>query len=210
MEQERRELVDRLSLVVAERATDKDFKGKALAIVRKKMTATVNNSEELPEIAEDAVSTSAIKVLEKLPHRSLLKLRRMAGTSEINAKTVIERYLKRCVVNYCNDRLRRWSLCDEKGRVGYAARGQLPVTMEKEYQQKVENWDAVGSTSFEMNKILVASYIERLEALKVSKEDMIYIEAYYSGQSYKEMADEHGGDPDKYRKRLKRVLEKLR
>jgi hypothetical protein len=42
--------VDRLSFVLAERASDPSFKGKALAIVRKKMAVTVNSGEELPEI----------------------------------------------------------------------------------------------------------------------------------------------------------------
>jgi hypothetical protein len=51
MEKERRELVDRLSLVVAERVSDLDFQGLALAIVRKKMVAMLSYSAGSPKIA---------------------------------------------------------------------------------------------------------------------------------------------------------------
>lgn len=209
MEKEKKELVGRISLVVAERAADEGFHRKALSVVRKKMGATVKREAEMPNITQDAVGTAAITILEKLTERPLLKLRRMAGTAERPSEDVIDRYLMRCVVNYCNDRLRRWTLGDEKGRLGYAARGQLPVSVEKEYGQKLENWDAVGSTNFEMDKLELVSLTARLEAFGISEEDKAYINALYHGYTYEELAQQHGGTADKYRKRLKRVFDKL-
>lgn len=209
MEKEQQELVGKISLVVAERASDKGFRENALSVVRKKMGATVKRDAEMLNITQDAVGTAAVNILEKLPERPLLKLRRMAGTAERPSEDVIDRYLMQCVVNYCNDRLRRWTLGDEDGRIGYAARGRLPVKIEREFGRKFENWDAVGSTPFAMDKLELVSLTERLDELGVSDEDKTYIDALYHGYTYEELAQQHGGTADKYRKRLKRVFEKL-
>ncbi|WP_027873402.1 hypothetical protein [Spongiibacter marinus] len=209
MKKEKEELVGRISIVVAERASDEGFRKKALSVVRAKMGATVKREAEMPNITEDALGATAIKILEKLPERPLFKLKRMAGTAGKPSAEVIDRYLMRSVVNYCNDRLRRWTLGDEEGRIGSRARGRLPVTIERELGQEIENWDAVGSTPFEMDKLELVSLMARLEAFGISDEDKAYIDALYHGYSYEDLAKKHGGTEGKYRKRLKRVFDKL-
>jgi len=75
MEKEWRELVDRLSLVVAKRVLDPDFQGRGAGDRSEENGRYAHFSDELPRIAGDAVSESAIYFVEKVPHRSLSKVK---------------------------------------------------------------------------------------------------------------------------------------
>lgn len=75
MEKEWRELVDRLSLVVAERVSDPNFQGRGAGDRSEENGRYAHFSDELPRIAGDAVSESAIYFVGKVPDRSLSKIK---------------------------------------------------------------------------------------------------------------------------------------
>tara|TARA_R110000782_G_scaffold5347_1_gene18379 strand:- start:3277 stop:3540 length:264 start_codon:yes stop_codon:yes gene_type:complete len=72
-----------------------------------------------------------------------------------------------------------------------------------------EIWDQFSSSKFDIDKIELDSLIQRMRDSGISEEDMGYVDARYRGVSWEELAAKHGGTPDKYRKRVRRIYDRL-
>lgn len=189
---------------------------RAQKIVKKKLGQFFgkDGGSELHQIAEDALSSVTV---------GLLNAKKAGSTSlaveadieeeieeeiEIEKKGVladpIARYLLAGVTWYCNTRLRRWSLDNEKGEVGSRAR----YIIESDLADDSDYWDQHVSHTQSM----AAMDSERIDALLsakgVSREDIELIRRNLAGWSFVDLAAELGGTADKYRRRIQRSLDK--
>jgi DNA-directed RNA polymerase specialized sigma24 family protein len=108
------------------------------------------------------------------------------------------------IANYCDTRLRRWSVKNEKGEVGRRARHII----DSELADDSDYWDQHLSHADSLDSLDA----ERIDALLVARglsdEDIDLIKRNLSGWSFVDLAAELGGTADKYRRRIQRALDK--
>jgi hypothetical protein len=208
LDKERQARVEELTALVARVATSKSMKLKSTKTVKHKLGGFFKGNE-LEEIEEDARGRCTALILGSIQRSSIERLRRIFSSRDPEAE--VQKYIIRSVANYCNSRLRRWSLGTEENKYGYAARYTLPRvdSIEGESHRGDEIWDEFSSTKFSSDKIELDSIIQRMHDSGISEEDMGYVEARYRGVSWEDLAAKNGGTPDKYRKRVRRIYEKL-
>jgi DNA-directed RNA polymerase specialized sigma24 family protein len=205
---ERQARVEELNALVARVATSKAMKKKSTGTVAYKLGGFFRGSE-LVQIEEDARGRCTVLLLGSIQRSSIERLNKLFSTSDPEKE--VQYYINRSVTNYCNSRLRRWSLETEEGKYGYAARFTLPSSDSNQAEglRGEDIWDDLSATKFGSDKVELDSIIQRMRDSGISDEDMGYVEARYSGVSWEELAERHGGSPDKYRKRVRRIYDKL-
>lgn len=185
---------------------------RAQKIVKKKLGQFFgkDGGSELHQIAEDALSSVTVGLL-KAKNTGSTELTVEAETEEeigIETKGVlanpIARYLLVGVAWYCNTRLRRWSLENEKGKVGSRAR----YIIDSDLADDSDYWDQHLSHKGGLDSLDEERIDSLLLAKGVSTEDIDLIKQNLSGWSFVDLAAEHGGTADKYRRRIQRALEK--
>ncbi|WP_226611463.1 hypothetical protein [Marinobacter nauticus] len=183
-----------------------DVKRRALSVVKKKLGHILGTGEssEVHQIAEDALNEVTMGLL-NATH---------AGTTTLKSEEAVEergilahpvaRYLMMGITNYCDTRLRRWSVNNEKGEVGRRARHII----ESERADDSDYWDQHLSHT----ENLASLDNDRVDALLAAKglsgEEIDLIKRNLAGWSFVDLAAEHGGTSDKYRRRIKRALDK--
>jgi DNA-directed RNA polymerase specialized sigma24 family protein len=208
LDKERQARVEKLTDLVAEVALSKAMKTKSKSTVSYKLGG-IFRGNELVEIEKDARSRCIVLLLGSIQRSSMERLSRIFSTNDPHEERRL--YINRSVTNYCNSRLRRWSLETEKGKYGYAARFTLPTVDSNQAESLTgeDIWDEFSSTKFSNDKIELDSIIQRMHDSGISEEDMGYVEARYRGVTWEELAAKPGDKPDKYRKRVRRIFDKL-
>lgn len=208
MDKERQARVEKLTALVAEVALSKAMKTKSKSMVSYKLGG-IFRGNELVEIEKDARSRCIALLLGSIQRSSMERLSQLFSTDDPEEEMRL--YINRSVANYCNSRLRRWSLETEEGKYGYAARFTVPSVDSNQAESLGDEniWDEFSSTKFSSDKIELDAIIQRMLDSGISEEDMGYVEARHRGVSWEELAVKHGGTPDKYRKRVRRIYDKL-
>jgi DNA-directed RNA polymerase specialized sigma24 family protein len=208
LDKERQARVEELTALVARVALSKKMKAKSTSTVSYKLGGFFRGTE-LVEIEEDARGRCVAFLLGSIQRRSMERLSQLFSTDDPDEE--VRHYINRSVTNYCKSRLRRWSLRTEENKYGYAARFTLPSkdSVQAESLGGEDIWDEFSSTKFSSDKIELDSIIQRMLDLGVSEEDMGYVEARYRGVTWEELAAKPGEKPDKYRKRVRRIFDKL-
>ena len=183
-----------------------DVKQGALSVVKKKLGHILGTGRdsEVHQIAEDALNEVTVHLLNAI----------QAGTSSLKAeesdrevdilKHPVARYLISGVAHYCNDRLKRWSVNNEKGQVGARAR----YIIDSELADDSDYWDQPLSHSGSLASLDDDRVDALLEAKGLSGEDIALIKRNLAGWSFVDLAAEYGGTADKYRRRIQRALDK--
>ncbi|WP_439531660.1 hypothetical protein [Marinobacter adhaerens] len=178
----------------------------ALSVVKKKLGHILGTGRdsEVHQIAEDALNEVTVHLLNAI----------QAGTSSLKAeesdreadilKHPIARYLISGVAHYCNDRLKRWSVNNEKGQVGARAR----YIIDSELADDSDYWDQHLSHSGSLASLDDDRVDALLAAKGLSGEDIALIKRNLAGWSFVDLAAEYGGTADKYRRRIQRALDK--
>ena len=116
----------------------------------------------------------------------------------------VARYLMIGVVNYCNTRLKRWSFNNKQGETGARAR----YIIDSELADDSDYWDQHLSQSESLTSLDEERVDSLLSAKGLSGEDIILIKRKLAGWSFVDLAAQHGGTADKYRRRIQRALDK--
>lgn len=187
-------------------AMHEDVKRRALSVVKKKLGHILGTGEgsEVHQVAEDALNEVTMGLLHATH----------AGTSSLKAEEndeksgvlahPVARYLVTGVANYCDIRLRRWSLNNEKGEVGARAR----YIIDSELADDSDYWDQHLSHSGSLASLDDDRVDSLLAAKGLSGEDIALIKRNLAGWSFVDLAAEYGGTADKYRRRIQRALDK--
>jgi hypothetical protein len=188
-----------------------EVKKRAISVVRNKLGRALGpgKASEVPEIAEDALST----VMEGLLNATY------AGTTSLRADKSAEetailahpvaRYLMAGVTHYCDERLKNWSVKhwsakNKKFEAGPKAR----YLIDSELADDSDYWDQHLSHNDGLDSLDDERIDSLLLAKGVSAEDIDLIKRNLSGWSFVDLAAEHGGTADKYRRRIQRALDK--
>ena len=198
--------VAELSELVAKVAVSKGMKTISKSIVSRKLGAALKSESEKSNVADDALSSCVTVLLAGIANRSYEKLNSMFISEDSSDE--VQRYLSRGINNYCNKRLRRWSNDNEDGKFGYAAR-YTPSLADNEGGVSTEIWDTLTTTDVGDDPIEFALVMKWIYENGVGAEDIGYIKAFTEGVTWEEMAKTYGGTPDKYRKRVRRVLDRF-
>lgn len=183
-----------------------DVKRRAHSVVKAKLGHLLGTGKEseVREISEDALHHVTEKLLEAC-RSGTTSLE--VGKADEKTKIVshpIAIYLMSGVVNYCNVRLRRWSLNNEKGEVGSRARD----IVDGELADDSDYWDQHLSHNESMGSLDDERVDSLLAAKGLSGEDINLIKRNLAGWSFVDLAAELGGTADKYRRRIRRALDK--
>jgi DNA-directed RNA polymerase specialized sigma24 family protein len=208
LDKERQARVKELTALVTKVAISDKMKEKSTSTVSYKLGGFFKGNE-LVEIEEDAFGRCIALLLGSIQRSSMERLSQLFSTDDPDKE--MRQYINRSVTNYCNSRLRRWSLETEEGKYGYAARFTVPSVDSNQAESLGDEniWDEFSSTKFSSDKIELDAIIQRMLDSGISEEDMGYVEARYRGVSWEDLAAKNGGTPDKYRKRVRRIYEKL-
>ena len=187
-------------------AMHNDVKRRALSVVKKKLGHILGTGEgsEVHQIAEDALNEVTMGLL-NATHAGTTSLKAEEAGEETGVLAhPVARYLMMGIANYCDTRLRRWSVKNEKGEVGRRARHII----DSELADDSDYWDQHLSHADSLDSLDA----ERIDALLVARglsgEDIDLIKRNLSGWSFVDLAAELGGTADKYRRRIQRALDK--
>lgn len=109
--------------------------------------------------------------------------------------------------NYCKTRAKRWGGRDAKN--GFAPGARQRVSIGDGENEERNFWDSVLETEFEEDKSNDYSKVDAILAAKgLTQVEIDWLEPVANGDSYKSMADNWDGTPDKYQKIVDRVKAK--
>jgi len=192
-------------------ATHEDVKRRTLSIVKKKLGRFFGKAEssEVHQVAEDALNEVTLRLLNAIDSGTTsLRVDEDAADEIGDQKGAmahpVARYLMIGVVNYCNTRLTRWSLNNEQGETGARAR----YIIDAELADDSDYWDQHLSHSASLTSLDEGRVDSLLSAKGLSGEDIILIKRKLAGWSFVDLAAQHGGTADKYRRRIQRALDK--
>ena len=170
--------------------------------------------DEVPSVAEDALSECLSRLLQrerdgKLSAESLLE----SNNDTLSLNDAVEKYLSTAISNYCKRRARYWSgsqsVDQDDGssvkRVGYKARAIIPAD---EYEAEAF-WENLSLQADADTAEPQMDILELLESVELSASERRYLLEKAEGNTYPEMAERHGGTPDKYRKIVSRAIAKI-
>ncbi|MDK9556081.1 hypothetical protein QQF73_00490 [Marinobacter sp. M216] len=183
-----------------------DVKRRALSVVEKKLGHIfgTDKTSEVHQIAEDALNEVTMGLL-NATHAGTTSLKaEETGVKPGSLANPVTRYLLAGVSNYCDIRLRRWSVKNEKGEVGRRARHIIRSELADDadyWDQHISHTESFGSLDNDRVDAL-------LSAKGLSGEDIDLIKRNLGGWSFVELAAEYGGTADKYRRRFQRALYK--
>lgn len=186
-------------------ATHADVKARALAIVKKKLGHLLGRgpNSEVREISEDALNTVTMSLLNACSENTTTLRAEQSQTQKKDLTNPVVRYLMSGVSNYCDTRLKRWSVGDENGEVGTRARYTIP----KGRADDSEFWDQHLTDAGNLDSLDEERVDRLLSAKGVSEADIDLIKRNLAGWSFVELARELGGTEDKYRRRIRRALD---
>lgn len=192
-------------------ATHEDVTRRALSVVKKKLGRFFGkaDSSEVHQVAEDALNEVTLRLLNAIDSGTTsLRVDEDAADEIGDQKGAmahpVARYLMIGVVNYCNTRLTRWSLNNEQGETGARAR----YIIDSELADDSDYWDQHLSHSESLTSLDEERVDSLLSAKGLSGEDIILIKRKLAGWSFVDLAAQHGGTADKYRRRIQRALDK--
>lgn len=192
-------------------ATHEDVKSRALSVVKKKLGRFLGKAEgsEVHQVAEDALNEVTLRLLNAINGGTTSLRIEEEAADEIGDRTgvmghPVARYLMIGIVNYCNTRLKRWSLKNEKGGTGARAR----YVIDSELADDSDYWDQHLSHSESLTSLDGERVDSLLSAKGLSGEDIILIKRKLAGWTFVDLAAQHGGTADKYRRRIERALAK--
>lgn len=194
-----------LEELVADVATDEEFKKYAMGIVRRHLGGHISGGE-VEVITEDAISDQSLKTIERLRagNTELKEMVEEDGGLNGEAGSRIRKYLSLGVKGYCEDRRRRWA---------YGSKTEKPGARARKLAPEDENLDEPfwGSVFAETEgKAFTDGELEDLfRNHGLSETEGKFIRDRRDGMTYQQMAVEYGGSADKYRKTIKRALTKL-
>jgi len=207
-------LIDLLAEITSRTKT----RNAATSITYKKLNAVTKGSNEMKLIAEDALSESYMLLSENI----------IAGEFKLGddislskRENAIAKYLLMTVSNYCNKRLRNWSLFNENGKLGTRARVVLSVEehMQSEgldiVRSKYVNTDkSDNDIPFNMNELLSELDLTDDERWIINLKSTICEVAKKNGKAkaitFAQIAKKHGQSEDKYRKQHKKALNNIK
>lgn len=191
-------------------ATHEDVKSRALSIVKKKLGHFLGKADgsEVHQVAEDALNEVTLRLLNAIDGGTT-SLTVEEAADEIGDQTgalahPIARYLLIGVANYCNTRLKRWSLNNDQGETGARAR----YIIDAEFADDSDYWDQHLSHTESLASLDEERVDSLLSANGLSGEDIVLIKRKLEGWSFVDLAAQHGGTADKYRRRIRRALDK--
>lgn len=168
------------------------------------------SSGECHEIAEDALGDAVLSLMERLGSMSQQQLASFNTINDVRA------YLLKSVSNYALDRYRRWH--GGASNISSDLQDSTPTissTMRKGARARYETDDLVDlidSHSYLDDNISFEMDLQRLDDLLhkrgISQDEIQIIKARLNGYSYQDLASKHGGTADKYRKIVKRAIER--
>jgi DNA-directed RNA polymerase specialized sigma24 family protein len=174
----------------------------ALRLTKRKLGHILGS--EIQQVAEDALGESIRKLFQARENQTSSLQLESGGSGDEILEHPVSKYLYTAVESYCNTRLTRWSHENEKGKLGSRARH----VFESDQPDSSDFWDQ----HMELETDLAQLDAERIDALLSSRglddEGITLLKKSLSGWSYVDLANEHGGTPDKYRLKIKRALEK--
>ncbi|MGF2734486.1 hypothetical protein [Marinobacter sp. DUT-1] len=191
-------------------ATHEDVKSRALSVVKKKLGRFLGKTEgsEVHQVAEDALNEVTLRLLNAIDGGTTSLTVKDAADEIGDQKGVmahpVARYLMIGVVNYCNTRLKRWSLKNEQGGTGARAR----YVIDSELADDSDYWDQHLSHTESLASLDEERVDSLLSAKGLSGEDIVLIKRKLEGWSFVDLAAQHGGTADKYRRRIRRALDK--
>ena len=172
------------------------------------------SSGECHEIAEDALGEAVLSFMERLGSMSPQQLASFNTINDVRA------YLLRSVSNYALDRYRRWHGGASKTSSELQDSTMLldptkSTEMRKGARARYETDDLVtflDSISYLDDNISFEMDLQRLDDLLhkrgISQDEIQIIKARLNGYSYQDLASKQGGTADKYRKIVKRAIER--
>ncbi|WP_166267125.1 hypothetical protein [Marinobacter caseinilyticus] len=187
-------------------AMQQEVKKRALSVVKRKLGHIFGTEEdsEVHQIAQDALNDVTMRLL-SATHAGTTSLKVDEDVEEtVGVAHPIARYLILGVSNYCAVRLQRWSVNNRKGNVSVRAR----YIIDTEGADDSEFWDQHVSHGENLGSVDDKRVDSLLTAKGVSGEDLELIKRNLAGWSFVDLAAEHGGTADKYRRRIQRALDK--
>lgn len=158
-------------------------------------------------IAQDAVSDVVVKLFGRLYRLSVDKLESFFEENNLRA------YLLQGVHNHALDRYRRWS--GGSNSHNQSLEVVKPSAKNLGVRARVETDDinaVIDLSSFVEEDPGMLLDLQKLDHMLrergLSDDEIRYIKMSLDGQSFKGMADQEGGTPDKYRKIISRALSK--
>ncbi|MET4028332.1 hypothetical protein ABIE59_003878 [Marinobacter sp. MBR-99] len=192
-------------------ATHEDVKSRTLSVVKKKLGRFLGKTEdsEVHQVAEDALNEVTLRLLNAIDGGTTSLRVEEEAADEIGDQTgalahPVARYLLIGVANYCNTRLKRWSLNNDQGETGARAR----YIIDAELADDSDYWDQHLSHTESLASLDEERVDSLLSANGLSGEDIVLIKRKLEGWSFVDLAAQHGGTADKYRRRIQRALDK--
>jgi DNA-directed RNA polymerase specialized sigma24 family protein len=198
--------------LVGKISTLEEFQESGVYITQSKFGAFIGT--EVEQIAQDGISESAEKLILRLraPDGELIAKMNKVKTKE-DLDKFVSTYLRRCITNYCNTRLRNWTRKDENGRSGPRSRYNNITVVTNNTDNSgssLDTWDYMNPLSFDAEGLDIDKLETILANSGASNEDIGLLKERFGGMKYTEMALRYGGDKDKYRKKIQRLMEKIR
>lgn len=218
---------------ISEVATHKELVKRAKSIVRNKLGAMLYTSGEVEEIAADAVSETVVNLLTAMKEgtTSIDMTEAAEPLSEDVLSHTISIYIQGAVNNYCNTRLKRWSLdqnvVEEKDDV---ADGNVDKDEIQNEEHQVKPKKVGVRSRYEIHSERADDtdfwdqHVERphddahLDAPKVAgmladkglkKKEIDRILLFLDGMTFAEMARNYGGAEGTYRHSIQNALAKI-
>lgn len=179
----------------------KAFGKKAYGIIADSLGSTLQSSYERNYFLKEAYSITTLKVFQAWKNRPEAIEALFTSSRKQNVP-----YMLTIIQNFCWDQLNDWISADENGVEKIRRRYELDDNESSAVEYLTES-HRVASTveqDAELAKLEQHSSAKGLSELEVK-----YLTEHFFGNTYVEIAAKYGGTSDKYRKIVKRALEKL-
>tara|TARA_R110000772_G_scaffold41479_1_gene96218 strand:+ start:4901 stop:5500 length:600 start_codon:yes stop_codon:yes gene_type:complete len=191
-----------------------------------KNLGSILKEKQVSDYREEAVSQSIVKCIQRFKKDEVASKKLL--DDGVSAMYV---YLLAILQNICNEQLQKWGSinesikdedkdeCEEKDdsqvnlfdkpekRFAARLRTELDGLKDDPLAEQFV-YDTLGASEVGP-RIEVEDFLVKLDNADFSADIKFYIQEYLTGVTFKEMSKDYGGSSDKYRKLVKRALEKI-
>jgi len=211
--------IEELSIRAFEESQKPAFRYKSEKLIGKAL-GSILKQNQVTDYMEDAIALSVVNCIKRYTDDEEASKALLEG-----GVGAMQGYLLVILANICRDQLKTWRSVDYAVRDNGTSLPGSPLS--KKPQKRVAarlrtELDGLESSSIAENLVFdalggreidtlidVENILLKLDKAGLSEDIKCYVQEYLAGESFKGLADEYGGTSCKYRKLVKRALEKI-